>query len=276
MARKLLFLVFAVGMLSSCWLFGPKESQDPLLLTFLPEDEQWEYGMLDFHENEADPEWVRAHEEVPEGVGWSGYHLVPNADSDSSGYADLTLIKDLGADFRLLFTFRVYTMTGDAPLIEFPSPDGQKTIRLLLRDKAGTDDKEIGFIEYDKDVGEGESSFITLVNEDFENRFALDRWYSCFIDVKNGSEFSLDIDERDGVYDNPSDDPAMDDDIIEHTYTFFQEQDKTSYTFTDPTFRSPWVDSTTNTDWFKIGLIYYLDCTGFSDTDWPDPHGDDY
>ena len=77
----------------------------------------------------------------------------------------------------------------------------------------------------------------------------------------------MDIDERDGYGD------SVDDDILTISHTFFTDQDKTSYTFGEPVIHAGWAGAGDQSDWFRIGMIYYRDCT---DGIWPDMHGSEY
>ncbi len=161
----------------------------------------------------------------------------------------------------------IYDQIGNFPLIEIPSTDKTKIIEISVRDKVGTTEKEICMTEILGGSSSEETPFITIVNTDFANSFASDRWYSLFIDVKNGSEVSVDIDELDGNSDD------YDNDILDFSHTFFTEQTKQSYTFKNPTFKAGWLDADTETNWLRIGMIYYRDCP---DGIWPDKHGDEY
>lgn len=250
----IIIAIVCVSLVSSCYLFFGDDK--PLLLTFLPEDEDFEAKRLDFHAEDGEsPEWGRA------GTGGTAasYYLKPIQDNESNGTADLTLLTKLGTDFRLSITFQVYDDDGNSLYIDIPSVDGPM-VRITVQDGESSG-KEVVMTEFDGETS-GESAVIGFLEGYSFDYFENDRWYTLFIDVERGSQFTIDIDERDGG------DDSYDDDVLRGSYTFFGGA---SHTFKDPTFKAKL--ESTPADEYRIGQIYYKDCT---DGYWPDMHGDEY
>ena len=261
----LLVLVLVLLLSTCCLLFRP----DTIYLTFLPEDWEWESGYLDLHDTgDSLPEWEeRTGEEANEDSGSDPYFLAPVNDSDDNGTADLGFLKDLGESFRLYFTFYIYSATADLPEVSIPTAAGEHLLHIFCDGSTDPDKTMVNLELLDTSGSILESHTGSFLESYPHTRFQPGRWYSFFIDIREGNQVRIDIDERDGFYAEEGNDPEADDDVL-LLEAAISLDDRMMYEHA--TFSSGYESETES---FLIGMIYYRDC---SDGYYPDPHGDDY